>query len=661
MRRIWLTALFLCLGLVCGHAAAGAEASFQQSSNGVPLILLDGQWRFHPGDDPDGRLGWAKPGLDDSGWQLLQSDAPWSDQLSQNLTGYGWYRFRVTVPAHRGRYGILLPPFSTGYEIFADGQRIGSEGSYRQTAIPLLQMALVDYGVFPLPAAPTADAGAGQTYTIALRVWAQPNIANYYFAGPAHGGGVVGEWSRLKAMQQRRRDHELYLYSDNFAFSLLAFAISIFSIGLYWFRRTDSEYLWFALVPVMLGLNALLNIVFVVEWQAFPFWDLFSSATEIGYQVALLVFVSRILKTPLSRTRKLLIAAGCLSILTVPLYWTELVPAYLAGWIGIALVLPISLWVVWRLSVESLRGRVLARLMLGPVLLMTGLAILDDVTLTLAQLHWIQNPQIFETPIPIAGYHLHPTILAQTLFLLSMMGFLIDRFTRASRREEQMVASVEAARQVQRLLLPEAMPQVAGMKLECVYHPSERVGGDFFLVVPTESAGLILVLGDVSGKGLPASMLVATLIGAARAQVAITTDPVSILHALNTVLMAHRSGHFATCLVCHIAADGTATLASAGHPAPYWNGQEMEMDGALPLGITDRPDYADHTRRLHAGDRLVVISDGVLEAQDGHGNLMGFAAVAGLAHASAKAIAEAAIRMGQTDDITVLAVTMAAG
>lgn len=85
------------------------------------------------------------------------------------------------------------------------------------------------------------------------------------------------------------------------------------------------------------------------------------------------------------------------------------------------------------------------------------------------------------------------------------------------------------------------------------------------------------------------------------------------------------------------------------------------MDGALPLGITDRPDYADHTRRLHAGDRLVVISDGVLEAQDGHGNLLGFEAVAGLAHASAKAIAEAAIRMGQTDDITVLAVTMAAG
>ena len=85
------------------------------------------------------------------------------------------------------------------------------------------------------------------------------------------------------------------------------------------------------------------------------------------------------------------------------------------------------------------------------------------------------------------------------------------------------------------------------------------------------------------------------------------------------------------------------------------------MDGALPLGITDHPDYADKRWALRAGDRLVVISDGVLEAQDGHGNLFGFAAVAGVAHNSAQAIAEAAIRLGQTDDITVLAVTMVAG
>ena len=668
LRRFFCAIAALLLWMQAGFArgaetASGSEAaSFSLPSNSVPLTSLDGEWRFHPGDDAEGRLGWAKPGLDDSGWMLLRSDAPWSSQGLEhagleNLTGYGWYRFRVTVADGRRGWAILLPPFSTGYEVFVDGVRVGSEGSYRHRPIPLLRVAVVNSNVYLLPRATGDDGARGHTYQIALRVWAEPSIARYYYAGPANGSGVVGTAKTLQSMLTRQRVQELYFYTDNFAFALQAAVIAIFSLGLYWFRRGDKEYLWFGLIPVFLGLDALLSIVFVVRLQALPLWDLVDSVLEVGYQISLLVFVSRVLGTPLSVLRKALVAVGALSILTVPLYWMEVVSAPIAGWIGILMVLPIMVWVLWKLSMKSARGNVTARLMLLPVLLINGLSLLDDVTLTLNQFHLIREAEPFEQAIPMIGFHMHPMIVARTLFLLAMMGFLIDRFTHARRREERMVASMEAARQVQRLLLPEVMPQVPGLELECAYHPAEMVGGDFFLPIPTGQGGLILLLGDVSGKGLPASMLVAMLVGAARAEIAITSDPVSILEGLNATLRAHRTGHFATCLVCHIAADGTTKLASAGHPSPYRNGVEVEMPGALPLGIAEETDCENCEIALDPGDRLVLISDGVLEAQDTQGNLLGFEAAARAAALSAHAIAAAAIAHGQEDDITVLALT----
>ena len=649
-----------------GQAATDQAATFTAAANGLPLISLDGPWRFHLGDEAQqpesAQPEWAKPGFDDSGWKLLRSDVPWSDQGQKSPDGYGWYRFRVRVEGRGPNgamqpMGILLPPFATGYEIFADGQRIGSTGSYAKTPIPFLQTAVVRSALFPLPVTALEPGASGHTYLIALRVWSDPLIAQYYFSGPSHGGGEVGSLATLNDELVQRTTRELYFYTDNFTFAMLAFATAIFSLGLFWFRRRETEYLWFALVPVFLGLNALLNILFVVRWQLLPLWDLVGSATEVGYEIALLVFVSRVLGSPLSRLRQALIVLGSLSIFTVPLYWAEVVTPPIAGWIGILLLLPVSLWVLGKLTQESVRGNAVARLMLAPVILMTGLSLLDDLTLTLAQFHMIGDSLPFEKAIYVAGFSLHPTILAQTLFLLSMMGFLIDRFTRARRREEHLVSSMEAARQVQRLLLPEAMPTVAGVEIECVYYPAEMVGGDFFLAVPTERGGLIALLGDVSGKGLPASMLVAMLVGAARAQMAITSDPASILNGLNAALRAHRTGHLATCVVCHLAEDGHLTLASAGHPAPYRNGSEIALEGALPLGVIEDGGYENRALRLEPGDRLVMISDGILEAQDEAGNLLGFAATAQASSMTAHALAEAALAHGQADDITVLALT----
>jgi serine phosphatase RsbU (regulator of sigma subunit) len=162
----------------------------------------------------------------------------------------------------------------------------------------------------------------------------------------------------------------------------------------------------------------------------------------------------------------------------------------------------------------------------------------------------------------------------------------------------------------------------------------------------------------VAGKGLPAGMLVALLVGAIRTAAEISFAPELILRALNNRLLG-RSQAQATCLALRIANDGEATLANAGHLPPYLNGEPLAVEGALPLGIVEDAEFSRMRFRLKDGDKLVLISDGVVEATDREGRLFGFDRVHELLRSAATAaeLAGAAQSFGQEDDISVIAVT----
>jgi serine phosphatase RsbU (regulator of sigma subunit) len=115
----------------------------------------------------------------------------------------------------------------------------------------------------------------------------------------------------------------------------------------------------------------------------------------------------------------------------------------------------------------------------------------------------------------------------------------------------------------------------------------------------------------------------------------------------------------ATCLALRIEADGTATLANAGHIAPYLNGEELPIEGALPLGMSAGGEPSTMNFKLKAGDRLVLMSDGIVEAMDADGKLFGFERVHELLRTatSAAEVASAAQAFGQEDDISVISVT----
>ena len=272
------------------------------------------------------------------------------------------------------------------------------------------------------------------------------------------------------------------------------------------------------------------------------------------------------------------------------------------------------------------------------------------------------------TSIPIPGI---PDLFALwVLPLLSARGFttacvlaallaLLFRDQRQVTEERAVFAGeVQAARDVQQYLIPAQLPATPGFSLTSDYRPAREVGGDFFQVLPQPADGsLLVIIGDVAGKGIEAGMLATLIVGAVRTAASFTSDPARILALLNERLI-NRS--LVTCLALLIDRHGSATLVNAGHLPPYLNSKELPVEGALPLGAVSGLHFPALHFTLAPGDFLVLMTDGIAEAQNAHGQLFGFQRIADLLHAGADgpALASAAQAFGQQDDITVLSLTL---
>jgi len=229
------------------------------------------------------------------------------------------------------------------------------------------------------------------------------------------------------------------------------------------------------------------------------------------------------------------------------------------------------------------------------------------------------------------------------------------------RREKQrLAAELEAAREVQHVLIPEEIPTVPGFAIQSVYKPAGEVGGDFFQILPTDDGGVLAVIGDVSGKGMPAAMTVSLLVGTVRTLAHYTQSPGEILAALNQRMLTRSQGGFTTCLVLRADAGGKVTMANAGHLAPYLNGSEAKLESGLPLGLTAKATYAETSFRLDPEAQVTLLTDGVVEARAKTGELLGFDKTAAMSRQSAESIASAAKSFGQVDDITVVTLRRAA-
>jgi len=284
-------------------------------------------------------------------------------------------------------------------------------------------------------------------------------------------------------------------------------------------------------------------------------------------------------------------------------------------------------------------------------------------------MRWLPDgPRIAQTPEVLRlesrlNFDASATIIVVCLGYAGFVYVSVSEGKRYGKTRAEMAlleTELAAARQVQEVILPNPGEKFPGYKVESVYRPAQQVGGDFFQILPTANDGLLIVFGDVAGKGLPAAMLVSMLVGSIRSTAESTSEPDVLLRQLHERLLGRASGGFSTALAAHIAHDGAVTIANAGQLSPYLDGREVELAGALPLGVTNGGIYDSTRLQMPAGSRLTFVSDGVVEAQNKGGELFGFDRARDISTQSATAIADAAVQFGQSDDITVLTIQRSA-
>jgi serine phosphatase RsbU (regulator of sigma subunit) len=264
--------------------------------------------------------------------------------------------------------------------------------------------------------------------------------------------------------------------------------------------------------------------------------------------------------------------------------------------------------------------------------------------------------------IPLGPYVFGIPAILNSLFFIVLLFTVARHQARERLRQAHIESEINSAREVQHVLIPEDVPVIPGFSIASVYKPASEVGGDFYQVIPlldsTGEPGALIILGDVSGKGLKAAMTVSLIVGTLRTLADFTHDPEKILRGLNQRLLGRTQGGFATCVAIRMESNARMVIANAGHLSPFCAGREIVLPGSLPLGLSGDADYESVTVDLEPDETLTLFTDGVLEARNPKGELYGFERLSSLmgAQPSVQQVVDAACSFGQDDDITVLSV-----
>jgi hypothetical protein len=625
-RRSTILALLLALTAVAGARLAGAEAN--AGGNQVRQVeSYNGPWRVHFGDD---FLG-ASPAFDDSAWKQIELGSAESKNLNARENAV-WFRARILLPNQVANPALLIAPVATGCQIFVNGSKVADcnqlpgPNYYIHRGI-LIHLAGISRGSWFLLAIRLDNVGKTRSGALGL------DAGDVQFGSSAL---LADHRTAIDAARFYGRLLQILLCVGELlggAVLLLAFA----------FDRSSREYLWFAAFLWLDGSASLMSCFDDVYPIIGPAWqDWLNAFGLIGRYAPLVGFLAAFTKT---RTHWVVRGYQIVLLLAPEL----LAPVQFYGQNGISpnwtyillsTQLPFVVGSLVFLALQWRRGNRDAALLLPSFLLANGIEILGLTRV-------------------VSRFHLGPRFtcdwddLSMFFFLISIAPVIIARHRRTTMDHARTNAELDAAREVQGQLIVPAV-DVQGFSIESAYAPAKYVGGDFFHIEPGHDGGVLIVVGDVSGKGLKAAMTVSAIMGALHDYS--SSRPTEVLAHLNRVLYGRVSG-FVTCCAALIAADGVMTLANAGNPPPYRNGEELAVEPDLPLGMLAECSYAETRYQIAPGDRLAFVSDGVLEATNQQGELYGFERTRAISNQPANAIAEAAVRFGQEDDITVVTIT----
>jgi hypothetical protein len=652
---------------------------------GDSAIPLNGPWKFSPGDSPWSMNpsaesadllvhspDWAQPRFDDSGWASLDL-APkagsvdavrggagwvrgWTRRGYPGLSGFAWYRLRLTVADPTQQLWIKMPgSFDDAYEIYANGHYVGQFGEFNRDGVTFN---------FPQPASfPLPKPGADGRLELAVRFYMTPAaLLQTAAAGGLHAPPVIGLGPAIHLLQRAEIDSNTHSYFGELLVALLF--LLVLPLAAWALVADPSEWAWPFLVTA-LALPILVACLHV--------------CAEVTTSVSTAVYlnVSAIL-IPLSVLAWILFWWTWFrlrSLLWIPIASGVLTAAYIGCFIAMTpgssgdtasasnLQILNALTILILVAQSSLLLFVLRegfRRSLDEAILAT-LPILAFILANFTR--YITNA--FDVPYVTRVFGLGFSLIdvERMLMIVAIAGLVARRFLDSSVSRQlahrALEQDVEQVRELQqRVLAPEDLHSTH-FDVEAEYHAAQVVGGDFFVTVIGRDGSLCVVIGDVSGKGIGAAMLVSVLVGAARTRAAQDFDPITMLQTLDERLNGRSGGHFATCLAAQLFPNGVLRLANAGHLRPYLNGCELDLDGSLPLGIAGKLSPSKKQFQLRQGDILTFMTDGVPEAKNKDGDLFGFEQARVLSQKPPVDIVSEVEAYGgsQDDDITVLRVS----
>lgn len=237
------------------------------------------------------------------------------------------------------------------------------------------------------------------------------------------------------------------------------------------------------------------------------------------------------------------------------------------------------------------------------------------------------------------------------LVFLGSLGYVAaTRFFSNEARLLTIGREMEIARQIQSSILPRTLPSIPGLDITARYIPMATVAGDFYDVLLLDEKRLCILVADVSGHGVGAALIASMLKVAFASQQHALNDPAQVLLGINRTLIGKLDGNFVSAGCLFIDADaGTVRYAGAGHPPLILHRRtERKLyelsDNGLLLGPFPEATYRVTTMPLMAGDRLILYTDGIIEATNASGQLFGDgsfkAFIESHAHASAEDFAD---------------------
>jgi hypothetical protein len=654
-------------------APSVAPATFDATSLGSPLIL-DKNWRVGVTSD----LSAASPTFDDSAWAIRDAqpsigEVPDVDQpaSAESPSGaatlpvtatpvrrYAFFRLHIQLAPNHGPLALLIElPVTHGASlelgspglspaVFANGVQVHPEGPHGDAPDEYQPISRI----YNLNLDPSVT-----SLTLVVRVIYAAFGTDAYTGFFANHTLYLGNSSELDRELNLSSDRSLFERLLNLVYSVLLAALAAFLLALYFSEEGHPEYLWLALHELCAAPIGFIELAGSTAWlSAFLCATLVIQLLVISaylffeFLVAFLSLKRRWYILGLRYTAPILLGVSPALLF---LFHRGAIPWFVAIFVATGLwMLCWSIFVFGTLIAAAVRRNFEAGLFLVPL----GFSLVAIVDAMVGSAINGGPGSVYTSPLTMqAGpIPIHISNIGGFAGILVIVLIVFFRYLRVQRDQEHATNELAAARGVQELLIPQEKLATPGFEVDPVYSPASEVGGDFFHVQTMGREGLLVVIGDVAGHGLKAAMNVSLLMGALRRGT--ERHPARILESLNRVLSGTDS--FTTCQALWFGVNGEVVIANAGHLPPYLNSQEIALPGSLPLGVLGEITYEESRFFLHPGDRILLLSDGVVEARHPNGELFGFDRIRLFSQKPAIFLADAAKSFGQQDDITVLTV-----